>query len=182
MLSIFLPERRMFNERTEEFEFLPPLTLKLEHSLLAVRRWESKWHKSYLSSESMTMDENLDYIRCMSLDPNITPDTLKRLTMKDYESIRDYIQNPMTATTFRKEPNRRQKKEIVTCEIVYYMMAEYGIPFECEKWHLNQLLTLIHVCSIKGAPIGGKKKEEKDILAQMRALNASRRAKTGSRG
>jgi len=179
MLQITLPASRFFNEQTEEFVFYEPVTLKLEHSLISIQRWESKWHKSYLSSENLSAEEMIDYIRCMSLDPNLNPQVLSRLRQIDFERIKDYISDPMTATTFSQHDDPHQRKQIITAEIIYYWMVSFGIPFECAKWHLNQLMTLIKVCSIKNNP---KKANKNEAAKQRAALNKARRARMGSTG
>lgn len=180
MLTIVIPPLRMYNEVTKEFTYLPEVSLKLEHSLLSIRRWESKWQKSYMSSssEGMSIEENLDYIRCMSIDQNIDTKVLYRLTKRNYEDILAYVNSPMTATTFRNVKQHGPQKK-VTAEIIYYLMLQYGIPFECEKWHLNQLLTLIRVCGEKGAT---KKQTAAETAAMYRALSETRRKRTGSHG
>lgn len=183
MLQISLPAKRMFNEQTQEFIVVDAMTLKLEHSLISIHRWESKWHKSYMSSQEsgrMTVEEAMDYIRCMSLDPNISLDVIGRLSNKNLDDIRQYISDPMTATTFGGSNRKKGKKQIITAELVYYWMTAYGIPFECAKWHFNQLMALIHVCSIKNAPT--HKQSKKQSAANYAALNKARRARTGSSG
>ena len=179
MLPIKIPKSRFFDETKEEFVEYEPVTLKLEHSLISIQKWESKWHKSYLSSNDITPEESLDYIRCMSLDPNVDPIVFRRLTKKNLEEIKDYIRNPMTATTFSGNTNDHGRHSIITAEIIYYAMIANEIPFECAKWHLNQLLTLIKVCNIKNNPT---KMNKRDAGKQRSALNKLRRAKTGSSG
>lgn len=180
MLTITIPARRFFVEETEEYLYMPSRTLRLEHSLLSVSKWESKWHKSYWSSTDFTPEESMDYVRCMSLDPGITEDVIKQLTKKNYEEIRAYIEDPMTATTFGGDSDKRpRKKEIITSEVVYWMMIENDIPFECEKWHLNRLFTLIRVCNAKHTV---NKRSKAETAAMYRALSESRRKKTGSHG
>lgn len=178
MLMITIPARRFFIEQTEEYLYMPPRTLKLEHSLLSISKWESKWHKSYLSSTEFTPEESMDYVRCMSLDTNVTPEVLKQLTKENYEEIRAYIENPMTATTF-SDKDKSKKREIITSEVIYWMMIENGIPFECEKWHINRLFTLIKVCAVKHTT---NKKTKAETAAMYRALSEARRKKTGSHG
>ena len=178
MLSLHLQACRVFDERTQEFLQYPAATLRLEHSLISIQRWESKWHKSYLSSKGFTMEEFLDYIRCMSLDPNVGEDIGLRLTREQFMEIRAYMENSMTATTFsnlKKEKNA----PIITAEIVYYWMTAFNIPFECAKWHINQLLTLIQVCSIKNNP---KKGGGDANRASWIEENKARRAMYGSKG
>jgi hypothetical protein len=180
MLSIVIPKLRLYDENAEEFVYLPEVALKLEHSLLSVRRWESKWQKSYINTAGtgMTLEENMDYVRCMCLDQNVDVKLLRRLTRKNYEDIQTYINLPMTATTFR-ETKQRGSQKTITAEIIYYMMLQYGIPFECEKWHLNQLFTLIRVCSVRNST---KKQSDAETAAMYRALSEARRKKTGSHG
>ena len=84
----------------------------------------------------------------------------------------------MTATTF-VDRKKSLKKEIITSEIVYYWMVMYNIPFECEKWHINRLLTLIRVCTVK---MNTEKMSKKDLYAQNRALNMARRKRLGTKG
>jgi hypothetical protein len=178
MLQLKLSKSRFFNETTEEFINFEPVTIKLEHSLISIQKWEAKWHKSFLSSEH-TAEEMLDYFRCMSLDPNIDPNFTLRLTQKEINQIQEYMQNPMTATTFGNQRPQVGPNRIVTAEIIYYWMTGLNIPFDCAKWHINQLMTLIKVCSIKSNP---QKMSKKEAGAQRAALNKARRAQLGSSG
>lgn len=182
MLRISLRKREVFDEETLEFKTIEPRTLRLEHSLIALSKWESKWCKPFLTSsktQKRTPEEMIDYIRCMSLD-EIEPEDLLGLTQSDLNKISEYISLPMTATTFRDDPNARPSREVVTAEIIYYWMITLGIPFECQKWHLNRLMTLIKVCSIKNAP--EKKMSKKQMLSQRNALNSARRRQMNTRG
>lgn len=79
----------------------------------------------------------------------------------------------------------RPNKQIITSELIYYWMVSYRIPFECQKWHLNRLLTLIRICNVEEAKQSGKhggKMSKRDILSQNRALNAARRQKYNTKG
>ena len=178
MLQLKLPKIRLFKEATEEYVYYEPLTVKLEHSLISIQRWESKWHKSFLSAESLTQEELFDYIRCMSLNPDIDPTFVSRLTPDDFNKIREYMNEPMTATVIHRSKPRGGRPPIITAELIYYWMTAYNIPFECSKWHIKQLLTLVEVCSVKSNP-GGK---TRGTAAERAAMNKARRAKTGSKG
>ena len=117
----------------------------------------------------------------MTLTKNIDPDIYNHLTKENIKAIVDYISNPMTATTFSKDENSQYNREIITSELIYYWMIASNIPIEeCQKWHLNRLLTLIRVCSIKNAP--PKKRSRRDIMSRNAALNASRRRQLNTRG
>lgn len=179
-LSITVPARDLFDSFTGEFIETKETVLHLEHSLISISKWESKWHKPYLSSEDKTREEALDYIRCMTLNGGVDPNVYLALTEQNAQDITDYISDSMTATTIKKQP-QRGSREIVTSELIYYWMTELNIPFDpCQKWHVSRLLTLIEVCSIKKTP--SKKMSKGDILRQQHSLNAARRAKHHTRG
>lgn len=170
MLQISINENRLWDEKKEQFVEIKPTVLKLEHSLISLSKWESKWKKSFISSEKTT-DEMLDYIRCMSITP-VEPEIFYALTKDDIEKIVAYIDDPMTATTISHK-NGSSRREIVTAEIIYYWMIALNIPIEFQKWHLNKLITLIEVCNEKNQP--PKKMSKSEILNQHRAVNAMRR-------
>lgn len=179
-ISITVPERELYDEANERFIEIPKTTLVLEHSLLSISKWESKWHKPYLSNEKRTKEESLDYIRCMTINQNVNKNVYYGLTKSNMREIQKYIQDPMTATTINKQ-NSKMSREIITNELIYYWMCELGIPFQpCEKWHLNHLLMLIEVVSIKRQP--SKKMSKSAIMKQNHSLNAARRAKHHTRG
>ena len=180
MLRIVIPESELFNEQTGEFISVKKQTLQLEHSLVSLSKWESKWHKPFLGKEDKTFDETIDYIRCMTLSQNIDLNIYMFLTQENIKEINDYIGDPMTATTFSDDGNGRNNREIITSELIYYWMVALNIPFECQKWHLNRLLTLIRVCNIKNQP--PKKRSQGQIMSRNAALNAARRKQLNSKG
>ena len=174
MLQLHIPEREMFNEETYDLITIPETDLRLEHSLISLSRWESKWKKPFLTLEKPTQREFADYICCMSVDKNIDMEFALNLNANEYEKIRDYIGDPFSATKIYDRSPNQGKKEIYTAEIIYYWMIYFGIPFSCEKWHLNKLLTLIRVCSVKGGT--SQQMDMNAIFAQNGKLNAARRA------
>lgn len=177
-LKITIPGEEFYNESTESFSETEPVTITLEHSLVSVSKWEAKWHKPFLEPyPPKTEEELLDYIRCMTITQNVDPEIYNRLPLEAIEQINKYIEDPMTATTFKKKPTG--PKTITTSEILYYQMIALGVPFECQKWHLARLLTLLRVCNEKNNP---KKMSKQDIYAQNRALNAARRAAYKTKG
>jgi hypothetical protein len=179
MLKITIPGRDMFNEETNEFIHTNEHTIQLEHSLVSVSKWESKWNKPFLSKEPKSIDETIDYIRCMTITQNIDPVVYNGLTTENIEMINKYIDAPMTATTFSRNRGP-MNNEIVTSELIYYWMTALNIPMECQKWHLNRLLTLIRVCNVKSSP--DKKMSKREIMQRNSALNAARRARLNSKG
>lgn len=180
MLEIVIPETEQYDEVNDRFITTKRQVLRLEHSLVSLSKWEAKWHKPYLSRKSKTEEEQIDYIRCMTLTQNVDPNVYTAITPQLRETVNSYINDPMTATTFPKRRKGRSSNEIVTAEIIYYWMISNQIPSEYQKWHLNRLMTLINVCNAKSGP--KKKMSQKEIFEQNRALNAARRKKMHSRG
>lgn len=185
MLEITIPGREIFNEVTNEFISFEGKTLKLEHSLLSLSKWESKWNKAFLGKEEKTKEETIDYIRCMTITQNVDPDVYKYLTNDNINAVSAYIDAPMTATTFggdkKADPGSKGRyKETVTAELIYYWMIAFNIPFECEKWHLNRLLTLVKVCNVKNTP--PKKRKKSDLIRDRHAINELRRQSLNTNG
>ena len=169
-----------WDEENETFVEAKTLILHLEHSLVSISKWESKWHKSFIHTKDLTTEETLDYIKYMTLTKNVNPEVYDHLTDDNIKEIRNYIDNPMTATTFSEDKNSKGNREIVTAELIYYWMIALNIPFECQKWHLNRLLTLIRVCNIKNQP--PKKMGRRETLNRNAQLNAARRAQMNTKG
>lgn len=178
MLELFLQAAEGWDQKREEFVYLSEKTIRMEHSLYSISKWESKWKKSFVSSKDKTVEETFDYYKCMALE-DVDDAYYDFLTNDDIQKINDYIMDPMTATTI-KTANNRPSREIITAEIVYYWMVTLEIPFECQYWHFNKLMALIQVCNIKNQP--PKKMTKGQTMAQNRSLNAARRAASRSRG
>ena len=167
----------------EKQEFIEPevVVLDLEHSLVSVSEWESKWCKAFLSKVNKTDEEIMDYIKCMTITPNVSPDVYNHLTAENFREINAYIEAPMTATYFSEDKNSKgSSREVVTSELIYYWMIALTIPSEYDKWHLNRLLTLIRICNIKNSP--PKKRSSTSIAKDYAALNAARRAQLNTKG
>lgn len=180
MLQITIPSIELYDESKQMFINLKERTLQLEHSLVSLSKWESKWQKSFLSHQDKTYEESIDYIRCMTITQNVDPIVYNYLPNYVIEQINKYISAPMTATYFREDPSEKKSKEVITAELIYYWMISLNIPFECQKWHLNRLLSLIRVCERKNTP--AKKRNKGDIMRQNAALNAARRKQLNSKG
>ena len=174
--------RQIYNEQSGEFLYIKPQTIRMEHSLLSIAKWESKWHKPFLDSKEKSSDELIDYIKCMTVTQGVDPNVYYALAPSELSKIESYISDPMTATWFSEEENKKPKSHrVITAEIIYYQMVSLGIPLEhCEKWHINRLLTLIKVCNVENSP--KKKMSKKDIIKRNKMLNDARRAKLHSTG
>lgn len=180
MLQIVVESGELWNEATEEFVPIKRCVLQLEHSLLSLSKWESKWCVPFLSRKERTEEEIIDYVRCMTITQNVDPSIYYFLSDENIRKIRDYIDAPMTATVCPKEKNNQMSPEEITAELIYYWMVALNIPFECQKWHLNRLLTLIKVCNIKSQP--AKKHSRNEIIQRNRALNEARKKAKNTRG
>lgn len=180
MLRITIPGTETWDARKQEFVYTKDTILQLEHSLVSLSKWESKWCKAYLTNKEKTFEETIDYIKCMTLTHNVNPDVYNCLTQENIQAIIDYINAPMTATVFYDNETNGMNRETITSELVYYWMIALQIPFECQKWHLNRLLTLIRVCNIKNSP--PKKMSQADIMRRNASLNAARKKQLNTRG
>ena len=178
MLEITIPGQELWDEEKEEFVTTKAATIRLEHSLISLSKWESKWHKPFLKKDKKTVEETTDYIRCMTLTQNVDPDVYEHITQDILDKVVAYIEDTMTATWFSSDD--KPGNEIITAEIIYYQMIALNIPFECQKWHLNRLLTLIKVCVLKNTP--EKKLSPKELAKRNSAINAARRKAMKSKG
>lgn len=179
MLQITIPAMNdLWDEQNQQFLSVKETTIQLEHSLLSISKWESKWNKSFINTKDKTEEELMDYIKCMTITKNVDPNVYVCLTAENTQEIVNYIKAPMTATTIRD--TGKSNHEIVTSELIYYWMISLNIPVEFEKWHLNRLITLIRVCSIKNQP--AKKMSRGEIMQRNAALNAARKKRWNTKG
>lgn len=178
MLQIIVPEVEKYDEKTNRFVYSKSQTLRLEHSLVSISKWESKFCKPFLHT-NRNEEETIYYIKCMTLTQNVPDEVYYNLSADNIQSIAEYIDSPMTATVVRQKGNNKPSRELITSELIYYWMVTYNIPSEYQKWHLNRLLTLIQVCSAKN----DTRKMDPKMAAKERAdLNRMRRAKMHSKG
>lgn len=187
MLSVVIPPVELWDENKQEFINFPGAKIMLEHSLIAISKWEAKYRKAYLSMDKKTEAETRYYVKCMTITPNVPDLAYRCLTSENYKEIKAYIDSPMSATTFRENKNHPHSNEKITSELIYYWMVSNQVPFECEKWHINRLMNLLKICSIKNQESQkGMKKPKKTAssshMASMAALNAQRRAALGTKG
>ena len=181
MLQITVPiSPEGWDEERQEFVDPQVKTLQLEHSLVSISKWESKWHKAFLSKKDKTEEEIFDYIKCMTLTQNVDPSVYDHLTVDNVNQIKAYIEDPMTATVINTNSSDKSNKETVTSELIYYLMIALNIPSEYQKSHINRLLKLIEVCNVKNSP--PKKRSKSDIMRSNAALHAARRKQLGTRG
>lgn len=178
MLELELPAIEWFDDELQEFRYGSSTVLRLEHSLVSISKWEAKWKKPFLSKDAKTPEETLDYIKCMTMNQNVNPEVYNRLGPAEIKQIDEYIQDNRTATTFTNSHDHSRR--IVTSELVYFWMAQYNIPMDCQKWHFSRLMTLLRIASIENSP--KKKMSSRAILSQNKALNAARRKAMNTKG
>lgn len=182
MLHLTIPETEQFDNATQEFVTLEAVQLEFEHSLVSLSKWESKWETPFLSSKDKTDEQTVDYIHMMCLTPGVTPEDLNRLTDSNLSEINRYITASMTATWFNEPKTDKSSTQAITAEIIYYWMVSLNIPFECENWHLNRLITLVKVINQKNAPEKKQKMGKQSLAAQRREMNAQRKAQLNTTG
>lgn len=181
MLQLTVPiSSEGWDEQKEEFVSAEEVILELEHSLVSLSKWESKWCKPFLSATDKTDEEIMDYIKFMTVTQDVDDDVYSHLTIDNFNKINEYINAPMTATTFFEDKNGKKNREVITSELIYYWMVALQIPFECQHWHLNRLLTLVRVCNIKNEP--PKKMSKRDVMSRNASLNAARRKQFNTKG
>lgn len=182
MLEIIIPETESYDSINNLFITIKRQSLKLEHSLVSLHKWEMRHHKPLLSKEQMSTEEMVDYIRCMTITQNVDPLVYTVLTKENINEVNEYIADSMTATWFSESDKKKKgiNKEIITAEIIYYWMIALNIPMECQKWHLNSLLTLIQVCNIKNTP--PKKMSKAELYSKQKAINEANRARFHTKG
>lgn len=181
MLEINIPEQEFYDYKNEEFVTREAVTLELEHSLVSLSKWESKWEIPFLTDNEKTDEQTLDYVRCMTITPDVSPHTYDALTPEQHNQIGAYINAKQTATWFSDKQQKRPNREVITSELIYYWMVSLTIPFECQEWHLNRLLTLVRVCNEKNNP-NKKKMSRSEAAARNRELNSQRRAQMKTKG
>ena len=174
-------------------------TLVLEHSLVSLSKWESKWKVPFLNKEH-TEQEFDDYIRCMTITQNVDPSVYLAITPELRKEIRDYIDDSMTAAVVHENKAHQTSygflvdssgnyvvhenkahqtsSKFVTSDLIYYWMTALQIPFDpCQKWHLSRLLMLIRIANIENKPSKDRKMSKADSARSHHATNAARRAK-----
>lgn len=180
MLKIVVPGDEFFDEEKKEFVTKGDTELRFEHSLVSLSKWESIWEVPFLNDQEKTDEQTMSYIRLMCLDENVPDEVFARFTAENYAAINKYIEKKHSATWFSEDNNKKKTSEKITSELIYYWMVAMNIPFECETWHLNRLMTLIRIYNIKNSP--QKKMSRAEILARQRQLNAERRQQLKTTG
>ena len=182
MLIIENPDVEIYDENKEQFIRVKKATLRLEHSLCSISKWEEKFEKPFLVKEERTIEETAYYIKCMTLDNNVSDDVYKYITAENINKINDYISSKRSATIFSDTNNGQGggNSSFLSSEYIYFLMSTYGIPYECDKWFFNRLINLIKICQIKNET--PKKMSKNEIISRNSALNKARRAKFNSKG
>lgn len=179
MLTITVSGEEHFDQATGQFTYPNAFELQLEHSLVALSKWETKFEKPYLDENEKTTDEVLGYIECMILN-DVPPERVLELSEENVQEISNYINRKMTATWFSEIQPESKTSEIITNELIYYWMDMFTIPWEAQFWHLNRLFTLIKIHNHKSQP--PKKMSQREIYERNKRLNAERRKALGTSG
>jgi len=126
--------------------------LEFEHSLVSLSKWESIHEKPFFSwsdTDTKTNEEMLSYFEQMLVSPLDRVDLVQMLEPKDQVALVEYINSKRTATVVQDIQQKPGRKENVTSELIYYWMLTAQINWDAQHWHLNRLMTLIRICSVK---------------------------------
>lgn len=178
MLTITVPLAEGFSDEKQEFVVTDSFELELEHSLVSLSKWESRHEKPFLSKHEKTPEESIAYLKDMCLTENVPDEIWEKLSQKNLSDINAHINAKMTATWFNESNSKDQTNETITAELMYYWMVGLQIPFECQYWHLNRLITLVKVCNMKNQP--EKKLSKQEAMQRHRELNEQRRKSNGA--
>lgn len=181
MLRIIIEGEELYDEKENLFvEPINDVIVDLEHSLISLSKWESKYQKPFLSSSEKTDKEIVDYLEAMVITPNLDPDVFKRCSSDQIVQIQEYIDSSQSATTFGMMPEHQGPGEVITSELIYYWMVAFNIPFECQNWHLNRLFALIRICNIKNSK--PRQMSRHEMAQRHHDLNRQRREALGTSG
>lgn len=177
MLRVTIPDNDLLDLDTLRITHIKGATVELEYSLAAIAKWESKWHIPFLTSaeRSLSKEQLGSFVACMALN-EVEDERIFSVIPNDVMAqIAEYMNNPMTATTISKDPNRPTSKRltVMTAEQFYHLMIKCGIPPDWEFRHMNQLVMLIRVCEETDNP---RQMSKAEILKQNRELNRARLA------
>lgn len=174
----------LFNHETQEIIPAPKTrTIRLEHSLISISKWEEQTKRRFLSQISgpQTKDDWIKYMQCMSLDGPIDPLLLNCMTQEQFNRIVEYIKDNKTATTGLKKKKGNGKDKELSSELIYCYMAEYRLPWYSEKWHLSRLLTMIQAADDLH-DTGSSKMNTKEVMNHYARLNEMNRRRFHSKG
>ena len=182
MLTINVPAQEFYDSRKGMFFNTKPVSLRMEHSLISISKWEAFWEKPFLKTAGLTpgisgIAEERHYLKCMVIGevPKYIPDILMQNHMKE---IHEYIAKPHSATKVYRHGPQTGKRQIITTELIYYWMINFGIPMECQRWHFNRLLMLIDVCNVKSQQASNKgKMSNAEASRYIAAANKARMGK-----
>lgn len=183
MLTIIVPGVESFDDDRQIFVRTDDVSLKLEHSLVSLSKWESKYEKPFLNGDPKTSEEIYGYVQAMSLEGEIPDEVLLRLNEESFAAINQYIESKMTATWFRQtEQPRGYNSETVTSEIIYHWIVALQLDWEVQYWHLNRLITLVKTVNEKNKAASDTKRKAptSSQMADRRALMVQRRAQAAA--
>lgn len=176
MLRLEILGEENWDEENERFVYPNRFFVKLEHSLVSLSKWETKFGKPFLTEDEKTGEEIMSYIECMILDEDDPSSVMPFLNQEHVNKIQEHIDNKQTATWFNDNSQKRNTQTI-TNELVYYWMSVAGLSIDHQYWHLNRLFTLLRVHSAQqeAANNAGKKKKFTAADAANRAAENKRR-------
>jgi hypothetical protein len=178
MLILTITDEEFYDPVKEVFVRIDQVTIKLEHSLFSIAKWEALWEIPFLPSvftPNKTAEQLKSYAECMIIGNRPPPHIIDFVWVRYRDTITEYIAKPHTATTIQRMSKQKSgaPTRIMTTEVIYYQMITFGIPVDFDKWHFNRLLALLEVFIAKNS---NKKMSVSEAAAQRQAINAQRLA------
>lgn len=179
MLKISFDECKLFNSESNEIYTLPKRTIRFEHSLLAISKWEEKYKRSFVET-TKTIEESIYYAWCMCLDDIEFEEFKMRLSPLVLQEILEYISDKPTATNVPSSGSKNHRGDKITSELIYYWLTVHNIPFSVETWNFHRMMAIIEIAVFKSKP--PEKRNTADILRERRELNEQRLREMNTHG
>ena len=109
----------------------------------------------------------------MTITQNIDDIVYTYIDNQELTGILEYMNSRQTATVINNTKKNEKNDTFITSELIYYWMVALRIPFECQRWHINRLLTLVNICNIKQDPESNKL-DESEVLSRYERMNNQR--------
>lgn len=177
MLTLTIGPVELYDSVNNKFEDVPSLGVyHFEHSLKAIAEWESIYRIPFLEDNEKSPDMMLSYFQCMCLEDIDT----RLMTDKVVNAITNYLSVSPSATNIKNTSRPVNQGTYTSSELIYALMTEAGIPFECDQWNLYRLINLLTIIQQRRSP--EKKKSEREILMEQHELNERRKKELHSKG
>lgn len=177
MLTLVIREPDLWDEEKAQFVLGKEHRYRLEHSLISISNWETEFERSFFNEPPTTWEEQIAYVKAMTIKPELTDEMAKYITAADLVAVNEYINKKKSGSNpHRDDKKKGSSRSYLTTEQIYSWMVGFNIPFETAKWPFQRLWNLILFCE------GQNKKPRKYSAKERRAIVAANRAKMHTKG